>query len=177
MMASRPKLARFRAAMARIAEREGFNGSDAALDWALSEIEAGVAVAQLWKVVQEEAKEMSTRTWAYTVLYSLAPDARGRVREARKIGAVALVDEALEIADRPASTAAEAASNRLGVDTRLRLAGMFNREELGESAPKIQIGVSLGATHLDALRRRMIVKVEVPQLSDGPDYETLPSGE
>ena len=67
----------------------------------------------------------------------MTKDARARVKEARKIGAVALMDEALEIADRPASTAAEAASTRLAVDTRLRLAGIFNREELGDSTPKV----------------------------------------
>lgn len=176
-MSSRPKAQRFIAAMTRIAEREGLQGPEAPLEWALSEIEAGVPVAQLWKGVQEEAKETSTRTWAYTVLYSLAQDARARVREARKIGAVALVDEALEIADRPASTAAEAASNRLGVDTRLRLAGMFNREEWGHSDAKVEIGINLGEMHLNALRRRMVATAEIPQLSDGPDYETLPSGE
>ena len=64
------------------------------------------------------------------------------------------MDEALEIADRPASTAAEAASTRLAVDTRLRLAGIFNREELGESAPKMSVAISVGQLHLDALRER-----------------------
>src|SRR4051794_27839340 len=118
-MASRPKLQRFRAAMSRIAQREGFTGPEAALLWALCEIEAGVSIAQLWRVVQDEAKETSVRSWAYTVLYALAHDARQRVKEARKIGAHALVDEALEISDRVAGTAAQAASNRLAVDTRL----------------------------------------------------------
>src|SRR5215216_6504264 len=117
-MASRPKQRRFTAAIERIAKREGYEGPEAALQWALVEIEAGVPVAQLWKVVQEEAKEDSTRTWSYTVLYGLAKDARVRIREARKIGAAALADEALEISDRTAATAAEAASNRLAVDTR-----------------------------------------------------------
>jgi hypothetical protein len=177
-MASRPKLQRFRAAMGRIAEREGFAGPDAPLLWALSEIEAGVPVAQLWKVVQEEVGETSVRGWAYTVLYALAPDARQRVKEARKIGAHALVDEALEISDRPAGTAAEAASNRLAVDTRLRIAGIFNREELGDSAPKVQVSLSVAQLHLDALRRRAVATVETPkQISDGPDYEALPSGD
>ena len=163
--------------MGRIAEREGFVGPEAALLWALSEIESGVPIARLWQVVQEEAGEASVRGFAYRVLYSLAPDARQRVKEARKIGAVALVDEALEIADRPASTAAEAASTRLAVDTRLRLAGIFNREELSDSASKVSVAISVGQLHLAALRHRVIATVEMPpQISDGPDYEALASG-
>ena len=51
MMASRPKAQRFSAAMKRIAESEGFEGPNTALDWAISEIESGVPVAQLWKIV------------------------------------------------------------------------------------------------------------------------------
>lgn len=179
-MASRPKLARFRAAMNRIAAREGFETPGEALAWALSEIEAGVPIAHLWREVQKEAGEESTRTWAYTVLYSLAPDARQRVKEARRLGAVALVDEALELSDRMAVTAAEAASTRLAVDTRLRLAGIFNREELGESAAKVQIGIDLGQLHLDALRARHVkVRPEQPkQLTDSQaDYEILPADE
>jgi hypothetical protein len=177
-MASRPKLQRFRAAMARIAEREGFEGSEAPLLWALSEIEAGVPVAQLWKVVQEEAAETSVRGWAYTVLYSLAPDARLRVKEARKIGAHALVDEALEISDRPAGTAAEATSNRLAVDTRMRVAGIFNREELGDSAPKVQIGVNIGQLMLDAFRQtRVLPHAHMQPVLPSPDVEVLPRSE
>jgi hypothetical protein len=152
-MASRPKLQRFRTAMARIAEREGFEGSEAPLLWALSEIEAGVPVAQLWKVVQEEAAETSVRGWAYTALYSLAADARQRVREARRIGAAALADEALEISDRTAASAAEAASNRLAVDTRKWLAGVLNRDDYGDSPPKVQVALNMGALMLDAFRQ------------------------
>jgi hypothetical protein len=185
-MAARPKQRRFTAAIERIAEREGFEGPEAGLEWAISEIEAGVPIAQLWKVVQEEAKETSTRQWSYTVLYGLAKDARARIREARKIGAHALVDEALEITDaalpggsRPVTNAAEAASTRLAVDTRLRLAAIFNREELGDSAPKVAVQVSVGALMLDAFRRCQIdAKVQPQQLADGAaDYEVLPGGE
>jgi hypothetical protein len=176
-MTSRPKLQRFQAAMKRIAQSEGFTDPNAALLWALSRIEAGVPIAQLWKIVQDEADEESVRGWAYTVLYSLAPDARQRVKEARKIGAHALIDEALEISDRPAATAAEAASNRLAVDTRFRLAGIFNREELGDSAPKVQMSISLGQLHLDALRLRNVAITSIPRIADASaDYEMLPSG-
>jgi terminase small subunit-like protein len=185
-MAARPKQRRFTAAIERIAKREGFETPEAGLEWVISEIEAGVSVAQLWKVVQEEANESSTRTWSYTVLYGLAKDARARIKEARKVGAVALLDEAMEVADgarpggaHPVSNAAEAASVRLAVDTRLRLAGMFNRDEFGNSPAKVQIGVSVGDLMLAAFQqRRPTVKVDMPQqLTDGStDYEVLPSG-
>lgn len=185
-MAARPKQRRFTAAIERIAEREGFEGPDAGLDWAISEIEAGVPIAQLWKVVQEEAKETSTRAWSYTVLYGLAKDARARIKEARKVGAVALIDEALEFADaalpggaRPVTNAAEAASTRLAVDTRLRLPGIFNREELGDSPPKVAVQLNVGALMLDAFRYLQIeAKAKPVQLADGSaDYEMVESNE
>jgi hypothetical protein len=179
-MASRPKLQRFRAAMTRIAEREGFEGPEAALLWALSEIEAGVPVARLWTVVQEEAGETSVRGWAYTALYSLAADARQRVREARRIGAAALADEALEISDRTAASAAEAASNRLAVDTRKWLAGVLNRDDYGDGQPKVQVALNMGALMLDAFRQtRVLPHAHMqPALPSGDtDVEVLPSGE
>ena len=62
-MAARPKQRRFTAAIERIAAREGFEGPEAGLQWVLSEVEAGVPIATLWKVVQEAAADISTRQW------------------------------------------------------------------------------------------------------------------
>lgn len=126
-----------------------------------------------------EAKETSTRTWSYTVIGGLAKGARERLKEARTLGAAALAEEALEISDRMAGTAAEAASNRLAVDTRKWLAGVLNREDYGDSAPKVEIGFSVGGLHLDALRQtRITAKVELPRLGAGqPDYEVVENEE
>jgi hypothetical protein len=185
-MAARPKQRRFTAAIERIAAREGFEGSQAGLEWVLSEVEAGVPIATLWKAVEEEAGETSTRQWAYTVIYGLSKDARARLKEARSIGAHALVDEALEITDaampggsRPVTNAAEAASVRLAVDTRVRLAGLLNRQELGDS-PQLAVQLNVGALMLDAFRRmpppaRAYTQPALP--SGEPDVEVLPPGE
>jgi hypothetical protein len=185
-MAARPKQRLFTQAIERIAKREGFEGPEAGLEWVLSEVEAGVPVARLWQVVQEEAGETSTRQWAYTVIYGLSKDARARLKEARSIGAHALVDEALEITDaampggsRPVTNAAEAASVRLAVDTRVRLAGLLNRQELGDS-PQVAVQLNVGQLMLDAFRQtRVLPHAHVqPALSSGePDVEVLPRGE
>jgi hypothetical protein len=136
-----------------------------------------VPVAQLWKVVQEEAKETSTRQWAYTVINGLSKDARSRLKEARKAGAVALVDEALEIADearpggaRPVTNAAEATATRLATDVRLRLAGMFDRDSFGDRPAQVGVQLSFGQQYLEALRQCRTIPSGLAQAA-------LPSGE
>jgi hypothetical protein len=171
-MAGRPKEQRFRAALERLATQEEMT----ALDWVVAQLESGSSVRRIGEALREEAKEACSPQWIYTLLHGLAPDAKERVREARTIGATALAEQALEIADRPASSTAEVQSNRLAVDTRRWLAASFDKPTFGDAPTRVDVQLDLGLLHLDALRRRAVQVVRVPeQLQAGPDCEMLPS--
>jgi hypothetical protein len=173
-MAGRPKEQRFRAALERLAEREEMPP----LDWVVAQLESGTSVRKMGDALREEAKEECSPQWIYTLLHGLAPDAKERVREARRVGATALADQALEIADRPAATTAEVQQNRLAVDTRRWIASSFDRATFGDSPPKVEVALSLGELHLSALRQRAVQTVRVPeQLTAGPDYEVIPQSD
>jgi Bacteriophage Sf6, terminase small subunit-like len=170
-MAGRPKEARFRAALTRLAEREDMQP----LDWVVAQLESGISVRKIGDALRAEAGEESSPQWIYTLLHGLAPEAKERVREARKVGATALADQALEIADRPATSTAEVQANRLAVDTRRWIASSFDRATFGDAPPKVELAIDLGQLHLEALRRRAVTVERVPeQLPAGPDYEVLP---
>jgi Bacteriophage Sf6, terminase small subunit-like len=172
-MAGRPKEKRFREALTRLAEREEMSP----LDWVVAQLESGMSVRKIGEALREEAKEECSPQWIYTLLHGLTPDAKDRVREARKVGATALADQALEIADRPASSTAEVQANRLAVDTRRWIASSFDRATFGDAPPKVEVAVSFGQLHLDALRQRAIPTFQAapPALPAGPDFETLPA--
>jgi Bacteriophage Sf6, terminase small subunit-like len=173
-MAGRPKERRFRAALTQLAEREKMTP----LDWVVAQLESGTSVRKIGDALREEAKEESSPQWIYTLLHGLASEAKDRIREARRVGATALADQALEISDRPATSTADVQANRLAVDTRRWIAASFDRATFGDSPPRVDVSVDLGSLHLAALRQRMVQTVRVPeQLPAGPDYEVLPAGD
>jgi Bacteriophage Sf6, terminase small subunit-like len=171
-MAGRPKEQRFRAALERLAKLEEMTP----LDWVVAQLESGTSVRKIGEALRAEAQEECSPQWVYTLLHGLAADAKDRVREARKVGATALADQALEISDRPASTTAEVQANRLAVDTRRWLAQSFDRSTFGDAPPRVEVAIDIGMLHLQALKSRSVQTVRVPeQLPAGPDYEVLPS--
>lgn len=59
-------------------------------------------------------------------------DFAARFRARKAIGVRAMFDDCLEIADEPASDPVKIADKRVRIDTRMRLAGKWLREEFGE---------------------------------------------
>ena len=60
------------------------------------------------------------------------PDFAARFRARKAIGVRAMVDDCKEIADEPVKDAVDVANKRVRIDTRLRLAGKWLRDEFGE---------------------------------------------
>ena len=60
------------------------------------------------------------------------PEFAARFRARKAIGVRAMVDDCKEIADEPVRDAIEVANKRVRIDTRLRLAGKWLRDEFGE---------------------------------------------
>ena len=72
---------------------------------------------------------------------------------AKRASADALVDEGLSILDAPSDnlTSAEVQSRKGRADYRRWLASVRNRAEYGESNPAVNVSVSLGQLHMEAL--------------------------
>lgn len=72
------------------------------------------------------------------------PEFAARFRARKAIGVRAMVDDCKEIADEAVRDAVEVANKRVRIDTRLRLAGKWLRDEFGE---QVQINQRSEVTH------------------------------
>lgn len=77
------------------------------------------------------------------------PDFAARFRARKAIGVRAMVDDCKEIADEPVKEMIDVANKKVRIDTRLRLAGKWLREEFGE---KLDIHSKSEVTHRHDLR-------------------------
>lgn len=72
------------------------------------------------------------------------PEFAARFRARKAIGVRAIVDDCLEIADEDVKDAVEVANKRVRIDTRLRLAGKWLRDEFGDH---INVNTKSEVTH------------------------------
>jgi hypothetical protein len=72
------------------------------------------------------------------------PEFAGRFRARKAIGVRAMVDQCREIADEPVRDAVAVADKRVRIDTRLRLAGKWLRDEFGD---QINVHTKSEVTH------------------------------
>ncbi len=177
-MAARPKERKLKATLTTLAKRD--LGNDAtSTDWVVSKIESGVTVTALAKALEVEMGESCSRGWVSSVLNRLSPDAKTRIQEARKEAAGVLIDEALSITDEPVGSTADVQRNRMRADTRMKIAGWWDRESYGDSKA-VSVELNFGALHLDALRRHKSDSLQLrataqPSLDNGsPDVELVP---
>ena len=185
-MASRPKEMRLKKKLAEIAKREGLASP---IEWIVSQIASGVTVTQMAKDVaamelDEHRSEVFSRNW-YSMIVNRLPvqegerPAKEQIAAARREAAYVLLDHALEISDEPAHDSASVQRNRLRSDVRLRMAALWNREELGDRAG-VAVHLDLGALHIEALRQRqceMMTAYSQPVLQSGEaDYEAEGGG-
>lgn len=90
-----------------------------------------------------------------------------RLAEARELGAHALVDAALDDAEEIDDTAA-AKIVRVRNDARHWTAERWNRRELGQSKPGVNVTLNVGTLHLDAMRQRNAEAARTPSTRDVP---------
>lgn len=82
-------------------------------------------------------------------------DVVARLAEAREQGAHAMVGHALDDAE-GITDKDQASVIRVRNDARFWTATRFNRRELGEQKAGVQINLSVGSLHLDAMRQRSV---------------------
>lgn len=179
-MPGQPKQIALEQTLEEIAKEE--LGPDArAIDWVVTRVEDGCSVNAIREEIVASGRLPFdfSRPWLSRVINGLAPDAKGLLAEARKQSAHALVEDAQDIVD---ATEGEKnreaiASAKLRSDIRLWRAGKYNREDLGERGPVVQLNI--GALHLDALKRRNIsgptaTAATLPAPAVDAEFEVIP---
>jgi hypothetical protein len=151
-MAGRPKEGRLKAKLAEIAKREMGPGATG-LDWTVQQVADGVTIGKIAELLAEEMEESVSRSFFSWHINNVTTDAKERIKAARKEATHVWAEQALNIAERPATTTADVQQARLQIETRRWLAGIFNREEFSEKQQH-EVTLDLGQLHLAALRAR-----------------------
>lgn len=97
---------------------------------------------------------------------------RALYQEARRMSAASIAEDGIELLDAENDPRmAQLVTSR--ANFRLRLAEVYDRERFGQAKQQIQVDIAV--THLDALRKRTIVRAAVtPALESGePDVEVI----
>ena len=104
------------------------------------------------------------------IIYASAEEgeAERRLTVARTRGAHAYLESADEIADDPTMDKDDVPRAKLRVDTKMRIAQAWNPQEFGQHKG-VQVNVSIGNLHLDALRQtRATAVVSTPAQAQLP---------
>lgn len=140
-MASRPK---FHALVAKIEALPG--------GW--DDIFEAIADGATYRMLGE--KYGVSRSFMHYVVTN-TPERQKRADEAYKLRADAMVDESLEIADSVnVNLPADVQKAKLRIELRQWLAAVDNARYKKQEAARVNVNVSIGQLHLDALRRRRI---------------------
>lgn len=102
------------------------------MDWVVQKVADGVTIGKIAELLAEEMNESVSRSFFSWHINHATPDAKERIKAARKETTHVWTEQALDIAARPATTTAEVQQARLQIDTRRWLASIFNREEFSE---------------------------------------------
>jgi hypothetical protein len=149
-MAGRPKERRLKAKLAEIAKRE-IGPHATSIDWVVQRVADGVTVGKIAEYLAQEMNESVSRSFFSWHINNATPDAKARIRAARKDATHVWAEQTLDIAARPVSTTAEVQQARLQIETRRWLTAVFNREEFSEKQQH-EVTLDLGQLHLAALR-------------------------
>lgn len=166
-MAGNPKAAKVREALAARAVRELGEGASA-LDYVCMSLEGGQLLNQLAAELETELGEAVSRTLLSHTVHRLADNARDRIAAARRVGASALVEEAVDLLD-DASTASreELSKAKFRSDARLWVAERTDPSSFGTRS-SLNVQMSLGTLAIDAFRQRALPEDGAALLPDAP---------
>ena len=133
------------------------------MDWVVQKVADGVTMGKIAENLAQEMNEPVSRSFFSWHINNATPDAKERIKAARKEATHVWAEQALDIAERPATTTADVQQARLQIETRRWLTAIFNREEFSEKQQH-EVTFDLGALHLAALRAR----AARPQLQSVP---------
>lgn len=154
-MAAMPKRRRMKAALVKRARAEV--GSDAtALDYVCAWIARGGLVKDLAASLQEQLRESVSRSILSTLVHHLSPDAPARIADARRAGATARVEDAVQIAKYVSHTSSASIVNAQ-LDRTWPPAHPDHASH-GDKDSRVGVRVDVAQLHLEALRSRRIAR-------------------
>lgn len=132
-MASRPRRTALIAKLTKLAAEE--IGADASpLDYLCAQLAHGALFSELAQFLAAEMNHPVSRTFLSMTAHQLAPDAKQRIADARREGALSLGERAVEIADASEPTSGAAARARNSMSARFWLAERANPALAGKGA-------------------------------------------
>lgn len=144
-------------------------GTSAALD-ETGEADVFTRVADGDTMAAIAADHGITRQTVYAWIKAGGPERQAAFDAARRVSAEVAVEEAQQILDdaENVDTAAKASIARARSDFRRWLASVRDRSTYGEKGVQVNVGINLGALHLDALRARGSASALASESEAGP---------
>lgn len=123
-------------------------------DWVFDQIAAAMTMEDISnQFINPQTGEPYSRTMMYNWIHAGGEEREKKWKDAQKIASHIHVEDAGTILDNHrAVTSADVQLVKLRSEHRKYLAQKFNREVYGDDANKIDVHLSLGQLHLDALR-------------------------
>ena len=137
------------------AEEMGFEppAAPTVLDFICYRVSGGDSLRQITREMATAFDRRVPMDWLASYLRREHHDYESRMREARRLGAVALADESLELIDSAEPTPDALRKAQLQADVRRWQAERYARDDFGPST-RASVTLNVGTLHLDALRRR-----------------------
>lgn len=144
-------------------------------DIVLGQVAAGLTLRAI-------AKDISAAAGLYispetlTLWINRTPELKTKLAAARKAGAPSMVEHAAELLEEVDTDRDAIAKAKAIAEQRNWMASKYDRQTFGNDAAQVNVQLSLGDMHLDALRQRVVPIVRAPAaVTDGtPDFEVVP---
>lgn len=144
-------------------------------DIVLGQVAAGLTLRAI-------AKDISAAAGLYispetlTLWINRTPELKTKLAAARKAGAPSMVEHAAELLEEVDTDRDAIAKAKAIAEQRNWMASKYDRQTFGNDAAQVNVQLSLGDMHLDALRQRVvpIVRAPVPITDGTPDFEVVP---
>jgi hypothetical protein len=155
----------------RAAETEGHTAIDVVAEWTAE----GGTLAALARVLTE-ATGHTISPGILSSWVNSTQENKQKMIDARKVGAVVLAEDSVNIIDELAGTEVTREEIQLARErsaARQWLASKHDRTTYGGDSAQVNVQVNLPGQHLEAMRRRAILAKTQQQLPAGPDVEIV----
>lgn len=140
----------------RTREEFGVASTETHVDYALEWVASGGTVFSLAESIAGAKGIKLMRSTLDKYLRDLEPEWVSKSRDARARGSHSMVEQAAALADTADTMDKDRVPGaKLKIDSKLKVAAMFNREEFGERKGNTLV-VNVANLHLDAMRRRKL---------------------
>lgn len=122
----------------------------------LERLRSGETVADISRTILRSPTGPCISRSFLSILLHQDPARSALVKDARREGASAMVDDALHIVDSAPVDRDSVNKAKVRAELRVKVAGFIDREQWGEKKQEVNVQVNMADIHLDSLRHRMI---------------------